>query len=107
MQYTQDEGSRTVERRMIVDQDWSPMRDANLMHLVREDVSIVTYFWKRIPGTSFTVRAHTRAHTHTHTHVHTNKKTHTQANTYARTHTGAYTHTRTSTHTQIHAHTHT
>lgn len=51
----QDEGSKTIERKKVVDHDWSPARDANLEHLVREDLDLVTYFWKRIPGTSFTM----------------------------------------------------
>lgn len=42
-------------RTKVVDHDWSPARDAKLEHVVREDQNLVTYFWKRIPGTVFTM----------------------------------------------------
>ena len=51
----QEEGVKTIERKIIVDHDWSLARDKGLEHLVREDVATVTYFWKRIPDTPFTV----------------------------------------------------
>ena len=51
----QDEGYKSVERKIIVDHDWSPFRDNNVEHLVREDITEVTYFWKRVPNTPFTV----------------------------------------------------
>ena len=51
----QEQGSKTVQQKVVVDHDWSPSRDLNMQHVVREAVRTVTYFWKRIPKTSFTV----------------------------------------------------
>jgi hypothetical protein len=51
----QDEGYKTVMRKLVVDKEWSPQRDEKMQHLVREDISEVTYFWKRVPATSFTL----------------------------------------------------
>jgi hypothetical protein len=44
-----------VQRKLVVDMEWSLERDTKMEHLVREEEKTVSYFWKRIPKTPFTL----------------------------------------------------
>jgi uncharacterized coiled-coil protein SlyX len=51
----ESEGSRTIERRLGIGLAYTASLDGFDGRMVREDVALVTYFWKRIPQTSLTV----------------------------------------------------
>ena len=48
-------GFHSMNRTVVIDQDWSPHRDAQNQHLVRRSTRLVTYSWLHVPGTIYAI----------------------------------------------------